>query len=324
MRRSLAWSLMLVLAGGAALPVAAAPQFARPADAYLPVAQQTVRCESNDGRTVVCPFPTRTGVRLVRQLSDSDCVAGRNWGYDARGVWVTQGCRADFASGNGYDAPAYGQAPGALIRCESIDGHLQRCQTDLPGGMELVRQLSDSPCVIGRTWGWDRSGLWVDQGCRGEFRGQAFGPGTRAPVQIVRCESVDGRFRSCPGDPRGGARLVRQLSDTTCLQGQSWGVDRGGLWVNNGCRGEFALGERPGNGWAWGQRDRYEDNANPVVRSVRCESADGRTQRCSVAARGVRLQRQLSDTTCQQGQTWGWDPAGIWVAEGCRGDFEVW
>ena len=34
----------------------------------------------------------------------------------------------------------------------------------------LVRQLSDSRCVQGQTWGWDARGVWVDRGCRGEFR----------------------------------------------------------------------------------------------------------------------------------------------------------
>jgi hypothetical protein len=33
----------------------------------------------------------------------------------------------------------------------------------------LVRQRSGSPCIEGRTWGRDRSGVWVDRGCRADF-----------------------------------------------------------------------------------------------------------------------------------------------------------
>ena len=43
---------------------------------------------------------------------------------------------------------------------------LQRSRS---GGVQLIRTLSDSACVQGRTWGWDRSGVWVDRGCRAEF-----------------------------------------------------------------------------------------------------------------------------------------------------------
>jgi Protein of unknown function (DUF3011) len=38
-------------------------------------------------------------VRLVRQRSDTDCILGRTWGYDPRGIWVDRGCRADFEVG---------------------------------------------------------------------------------------------------------------------------------------------------------------------------------------------------------------------------------
>jgi hypothetical protein len=55
-----------------------------------------VRCESNDGRTRECAANTRAGVQLVRQLSDAACVQGRSWGYGRNGIWVSQGCRAEF------------------------------------------------------------------------------------------------------------------------------------------------------------------------------------------------------------------------------------
>jgi Protein of unknown function (DUF3011) len=41
---------------------------------------------------------------------------------------------------------------------------------------------------------------------------------------------------------RGGVRLVKQLSREACVEGVSWGFDRDGIWVDKGCRAEFAVG----------------------------------------------------------------------------------
>ena len=57
----------------------------------------------------------------------------------------------------------------------------------------------------------------------------------------VRCDSNDNRYRQCAIDGRG-ARLVRQYSKSPCVEGRTWGVGRGFVWVNDGCRAEFASG----------------------------------------------------------------------------------
>lgn len=152
------------------------------ADSYpqgYPAGQQgLVRCESDKGNLRRCAVDTRGGVRLSRQLSRTDCVLGRNWGYDAGGIWVNGGCRAEFALGGygGYDGGgAYGNggyygSAGAqhVIRCESKDGRERHCAASLRGAA-LQRQLSRAPCVQGRNWRWDRGGIWVKEGCRADF-----------------------------------------------------------------------------------------------------------------------------------------------------------
>ena len=35
--------------------------------------------------------------QLVRQKSKNACRFNQSWGYDSRGVWVSKGCRAQFA-----------------------------------------------------------------------------------------------------------------------------------------------------------------------------------------------------------------------------------
>ncbi|MDR2992161.1 MAG: DUF3011 domain-containing protein [Burkholderiaceae bacterium] len=68
------------------------------------------------------------------------------------------------------------------------------------------------------------------------------GYGGRGPNRgpVVRCESINGRYRECRTPFRGPAMLVRQLSDTRCIPGRTYGTARSGrIWVRNGCRGDF-------------------------------------------------------------------------------------
>jgi hypothetical protein len=136
---------------------------------------------------------------------------------------------------------------------------------------------------------------------------------------IVRCESEDGRVRRCPADVRGGVRLTRQLSRTVCVQGRNWGYDAGGIWVDGGCRGEFALGASDGGSYGSGAY-----GSGYGQQAIRCESVDGRERHCPATLRGASLQRQLSRTPCVQGRNWRWDRGGIWVKDGCRGEFAAW
>ena len=57
---------------------------------------RTFSCESTGGQRQYCPSDITDGVRMVRQLGDTSCVEGYNWGRDEHGVWVDRGCRAEF------------------------------------------------------------------------------------------------------------------------------------------------------------------------------------------------------------------------------------
>lgn len=157
----------------------------------------------------------------------------------------------------------------------------------------------------------------------------------------VRCGSDDGRFTRCQV-PWRDAELIRQESNSPCTRGQTWGVDRDGLWVDRGCRGQFVEmgwggGYRPPGGGYYpppGYRphdDDDDDGWRPGPdwdREIRfsCESGDKRYQFCQVDVGGrgrVRLLRQLSGSPCEEGYSWGWNRAGVWVNRGCRGLFSV-
>src|SRR5579859_1092188 len=72
-----------------------------------------------------------------------------------------------------------------------------------------------------------------------------------AQGNAVRCGSDDGRFQRCQV-PWRDAEMIRQESNSPCVRGDTWGVDRGGLWVDRGCRGQFVEmgrgGYRPPDG----------------------------------------------------------------------------
>lgn len=60
-------------------------------------AQQRITCSSGpDGRRVYCAADTRGGVVLVRPRGPARCRQGREWGFDASGIWVEGRCAADF------------------------------------------------------------------------------------------------------------------------------------------------------------------------------------------------------------------------------------
>ena len=61
-------------------------------------------------------------------------------------------------------------------------------------------------------------------------------------AHTVRCESEEFEYKFCPADTRGGVQLRQQLSDTDCQRGYNWGYDRRGIWVDEGCAGEFRVG----------------------------------------------------------------------------------
>lgn len=153
--------------------------------------------------------------------------------------------------------------------CESQGYNYRMCQVDSGrgGSVYLVRQLSKSACIEGRSWGWNRAGVWVDQGCSGVFRvsrrwsgGPGYGPGYDPGYGPggwqpgpgwdqsirVRCRSEGYNYRMCQIDTGRGSmvRIAKQLSGTPCIEGRNWGWNRAGIWVDQGCGAEFIVDRR--------------------------------------------------------------------------------
>ncbi|HTA64232.1 MAG TPA: DUF3011 domain-containing protein [Xanthomonadaceae bacterium] len=228
--------MFIALAGLLAAQVHAQP-YAGPGGVFV--------CKSSGYQQNYCEADTRGGVTMTRQISNSACIQGRTWGYDRRGVWVAQGCEAEFMLGQRMPPPMSLQ----IVHCESNDYRQDYCRVDTRGGVRLRRQTSSSACIRGRTWGANGGGIWVSDGCQGDFAvGGGWDPGAPPqqsvfmPERTVRCESNGDRTVRCDVDTRGGVRLAAQLSSSACIQSRTWGWDRAGVWVSNGCRADFRIG----------------------------------------------------------------------------------
>ena len=142
------------------------------------------------------------------------------------------------------------------VRCSSGGYNYNMCQVDTGRGSRvyLLRQISKASCVEGRNWGWNRAGIWVDGGCEGIFRvqrrwtgGPPAGPGPGWDTTInVRCASGGYNYNMCQVDTGRGSRVYvsRQVSNTACVEGRTWGWNRAGVWVDGGCEAIFTIDRR--------------------------------------------------------------------------------
>lgn len=170
------------------------------ANATSTVDVKTIRCNSDYGERKYCRIDTNGGVKLAYQYSQSGCWEGDTWGHDSNGIWVSNGCRAEFevgdkglstgqktAIGIGLGALAAGIVGAVIankdkdehnndnpyysdrVKCSSDDMKYHFCSTGRNRYVEIARQISGSPCRFNETWGYKRDGVWVDRGCRAEF-----------------------------------------------------------------------------------------------------------------------------------------------------------
>ena len=164
--------------------------------------------------------------------------------FFSRFLLITTLAVLSLCSRHSFAQPGYGGG-GQTITCSSNTGGRQYCTADTRGGVRLNRQISGSACVQGQTWGYDNRGIWVDRGCRAEFVTGAggFGGGNNwgggGSSGTVYCASDDGKRHYCSMNIRRGVQLTSQRSGSACIQGQTWGYDNRGVWVDRGCRAEF-------------------------------------------------------------------------------------
>lgn len=207
----------------------------------------------------------------------------------------------------------------ATVECSSPGG---RVHCPIPNldteSVSLSRQHSQAACRRDETWGVDRNGVWVSNGCRATFAFayRSFG-GNWPSAGTTECSS-DGSRRYCRvnGIDPESVTMDRKLSQAACLKGESWDADGGGIWVSRGCRAVFGYATRGS-----GVGNRPPSNASSGT--VEC-SSDGRRRHCrvdNIDPESVMMDRKLSQAPCFKGQSWDADAYGVWVSEGCRAEF---
>ena len=156
-------------------PVASPPIYNPPAQ-VPPIARRAyVTCQSYRGAFRRCQTGFRGRVVLNRRLRNSAaCVAGRTWGQREGSVWVSRNCRAEFVSVSRpapRDDARWTRDDNYSVTCASTGGGRTVCTwDDRYGTPRIVEQMSQSACIEGRDWGYDRNGqLWVTSGCRARF-----------------------------------------------------------------------------------------------------------------------------------------------------------
>jgi hypothetical protein len=78
-------------------------------------------------------------------------------------------------------------------------------------------------------------------------------------ARTVRCESRDYRHAYCPVPTYGDVQLRFERSRSACYYGRSWGYDHRGIWVDRGCRADFAVDEgRRGSYSGYGGYNSYD------------------------------------------------------------------
>lgn len=227
----------------------------------------------------------------------------------------------------------FGTSRGAgTVRCESDNYRTEVCRVDTRGGVRLVRQESDSPCVRGRTWGYDSRGIWVAQGCGGRFEvGNArvarntYNNGYYGSSSPYYGNSSYGSPYYGNGSqygsayPYGNSSTYSGSNPLTQVLGAVLGS---GGYNNYGNSAYGNNGYYGNNGGYYGNTSSYNGRQPQVFR---CESDNGQPRFCRLPfqAQRIDLRRQLSRTQCAEGYTWGRQSDGVWVEQGCRAEFIV-
>lgn len=138
------------------------------------------------------------------------------------------------------------------------------------------------------------------------------------------CTSNRYKTKTCrlPRNTQGQIKLVKKISHSPCVLGQSWGVGERSVWVRNGCRAVFRVGRGGDAGGRGGNDGPYHHSRKG---QLSCGSPHGRFHGCHLSNakhRQVRLARQVSSSPCIRGSSWGVKANEVWVNNGCRAVFK--
>ena len=159
---------------------------------------QVVRCDSRSQRRTYCG--DGYGQYEMIGYRNGNCVQGRTYGQDQRGLWVSGNCSAQFRLRHDGNRGRYGDRDdyAQTVRCISNSSGRTYCGD--AGARYTLRDTSNRYCVEGRTYGTDQRGLWVSNPCQAEFVRQSYYDdptrNDRYREDSYRVEPYDGRYQN--------------------------------------------------------------------------------------------------------------------------------
>lgn len=131
-------------------------------------------------------------------------------------------------------------AQPVTITCTSeADGSgRQHCPANTASGVLLIKSTGPTGCLLGKTWGYDDQGIWVTDGCSGDFQAGATSAGM-ATVDSVR-QATDAAGSEAADTPAEADASVQTQADEDA---ETWGfLDPGkGFLLGKSKAGEVSL-----------------------------------------------------------------------------------
>ncbi len=180
------------------------------------------------------------------------------------GLVLSLGAATAMADGyvGPHDGGGWGRTEQANVQCSSNNYAYAECGVngDIVNAYVVVQQ-SKAACNY-NSFGYRGNTLWVSNGCRAVFAvtyntygggggygggghgGGGHGGGGYPPPRCenITCSSNGYAYNQCYASGRvRDARVINQLSKTSCILGQTWGYDRDMIWVDHGCRATFEV-----------------------------------------------------------------------------------
>ena len=187
------WSVVMLVAFGAVPRVSAQ--------------SNTVRCESRGAEREQCAIERGARVELARQLSSNPCRQNSTWGVGSGYIWVSGGCRADFAVS--ALSSAYPTGPG---NANATPMQLRACRSEadrrLPG--YSYEQVEVEPYHREGSTAWVTGGPGTTGACARSPRTGGSSTSPTTPTGAARARRGSPASRAAPAGRSVRSRAARR------------------------------------------------------------------------------------------------------------------
>ncbi|XP_005091612.2 lectin ADEL [Aplysia californica] len=185
--------------------------------------------------------------------------------------------------------------------------------------MTVVDRQSAAECNLGESFGYQKNNLWVDHGCRADFK-VCYLPVSPIRCRVVKAESWSYKYAETYVVDAAlfiNMTIEDQQSAASCDLDKTFGFynQNSTVWVNNGCRADFNVCFVYGitrittiNVSSWNFK--YSTQILNTLPSATCIYS-------------MQVANQQSTAPCTLGTTFGFMANTMWVRDGCRADFTV-